>query len=405
MQKIEYNLTLCGIDPRGVRDAGIQGDHNKYALVFQPDAALWSDIWADVPQNHSVRYRIDATDGCGGFHASELLEPDETAHAVTYPLPSSITQAGGKAQLFLIVSEVDACNREVRILYSYPAILQFRSSTAGGEAEEVYKVQFSGALQEVRKALEAFKNVFPIDTDRIADKAVAMSKIADQAVSGAKIADHTIGGAKILAAAISGNHLVSKTVRTGELADKAVTTSILADRSVTAEKLADGLLPENPVTAPDALSAGELLIGGGGRAAAPSGYKVFDGAPYLQVTRENTGNLSIGLLPAHNPAKTYTFSLEARQVSGGEAHISPAVSTIDGKFLYHWTTGGGSLTADAVYHGGPYRHQRHGAHPRLSDPRGGRFSQHPPDRPGRCGRIRYGGLETKRHLQNRSAAA
>ena len=237
MRTIEYTLRLSGISPTDMQDGGVQGDHNKTAVVFKPDDALWGDLTTGIPANHSPRCRVDVTDGCGGFHASELLTPDKTSHTVSYAVPRDITQAGGVANLFLVLSEVDENNREVRTLYTYPARLRFAASSAGSTSEEAYKTQISGALAAVLKALEEFRGAFPVHTSRIADKAVTTAKLAERAVTEAKLADSAVTTAKIAGGAVTRDKLGQGAVGEDELADGAVTTPKIADWSITSDKL------------------------------------------------------------------------------------------------------------------------------------------------------------------------
>lgn len=197
MQTITYTLSLSGISPTDVQDGGVQGDHCKTALVFCPDEALWADISSDVPQNHNIRCRVDASDGVGGYHPSALLTPDPSTHAVTYPLERNITQAGGVAKLFLILSEVDENSREVRCLYSFPASLRFADSPAGGAVESIAEWEINGALDAVLKALAVLEDCLPVETENIADGSITTAKLADGAVAGNKIAERTIGGYQI----------------------------------------------------------------------------------------------------------------------------------------------------------------------------------------------------------------
>lgn len=268
MRTINYTVTKTGITPEDTQEGGVQGEHKATALVFAIEAALWNEITANVPDGHTICYRVDVSDGSGGFYASELLTPDSTSKTVTFPIPREITQAGGVAQFFLVVSDVDSSNHESRTLYSFPARVRFAASAGGTNAADSYYGEVSGALTALRKALETFTSAFPIGADKLADGAVNTAKLASQAVTGQKLAaaavgtrhmedgavtaeklangcvtegkigNAVIGGANIKQAAISGNHMVSKTVRTAELADGAVATSIIQNGAVTGDKIA-----------------------------------------------------------------------------------------------------------------------------------------------------------------------
>ena len=236
MRTIEYAVTLSGITPQDTQDGGIQGDHKVTSLVFRIETELWNAITANVPDGHSICYRVDVSDGSGGFYASELLTPDSTDKTITFPVPREITQAGGVAQLFLVISDVDQANHESRTLYSFPARIRFAASSSGTNAASFYYGEISGALIALLKALETFKNAFPIGTDQIADKAVTTPKLADGAVTTGKLAAEAVTAEKIPYKSISSERIKDLTIGPLQLAPDAVIEGKIADGAVTNPK-------------------------------------------------------------------------------------------------------------------------------------------------------------------------
>ncbi|HIZ84585.1 MAG TPA: hypothetical protein H9668_09245 [Firmicutes bacterium] len=260
MQTITYTLSLSGISPTDLQDGGVQGDHCKTALVFCPDEALWSDVSSDVSQNHNIRCRVDASDGAGGYHPSALLTPDPSTHAVTYPLERSVTQAGGVAKLFLILSEVDENSREVRCLYSFPASLRFADSPAGGAMESIAEWEINGALDAVLKALAVLEDSLPVETENIADEAVTAAKLADDAVTVDKISDGSIVTAKLADGAVTAEKIPFKSITSDRIKDLAITPLQIAPGAVIDSKLADGAVTGEKI-APGAVTGAKIAEG------------------------------------------------------------------------------------------------------------------------------------------------
>ena len=247
MRTITYTLTLTGIEPAdvqaggiqagGVQAGGVQGDHNMTALVFYVDQELWQDISDDIPLDHNIRCHVEVADGTGGAHASDLLElamppsgttvPDNTARMITYTIPKEITLAGGVAQFFLVISDVDNDSLSSRILYSFPARVRFGASVAGTTSADNYYGDVNGALDALLKALQEFRDAFPIGTEDIQDAAVTTAKLAAGAVTSNKLG----------AAAVTSEKIADGAVTHENLGQNAVGIENIQDNSVSGEKL------------------------------------------------------------------------------------------------------------------------------------------------------------------------
>lgn len=242
MKTIEYTLTLTGITPADVQSGGVQGDHNRTALVFYLDQELWQDINKDVPAGHNIRCHVEVADGTGGFHASDVLAaetppggtvvPDNTARMITYTIPSEITLAGGVAQFFLVISDVDNDSLSSRTLYSFPARVRFDASAAGTNSADNYYGDVNGALDALLKA-------FPVGTEKIKDNAVTTDKLATGAVTADKLGAAAVTSAKIATGAVTSDKLESGAVTEAKIADGAVTRNKLKPGYISSDYIND----------------------------------------------------------------------------------------------------------------------------------------------------------------------
>lgn len=245
MKTIEYTLSSSGINPADVQAGGVQGDHCATALLFQITQDLWQYIGANVPAGHNIRCHVETSDGTGGFHASDLLvmetkatgtvTPDTTVRTVTYIIPKEITLAGGVAQFFLVISDVDNDSLSSHILFSFPARVRFDASAAGTNSAENYYGDINGAL-------DVFLKAFPIGTDKIQDAAVTGDKIADGAVDTEHLANYAVTTDKLAPVSVTTTRLADGAVDSAKIADWAIITDTIADGAVTPEKLASGYI-------------------------------------------------------------------------------------------------------------------------------------------------------------------
>ncbi|MCI8359755.1 MAG: hypothetical protein HFE86_00270, partial [Clostridiales bacterium] len=240
MREIEYGVSRTGISPQDTQNGGVQGDHKVTALVFRIDDTLWSELTTSLPSGHTLCYRVEASDGSGGFYASELLTPDSTDKAVSFPIPQEVSRAGGVAQFSLVIADVDQESHESRTLYSFPAWIRFQASVSGTGAAQTYYGEVSGALAALLKALQTFENAFPIDTQQIANESVTAEKLAYKSVAGERIKDLAIGPLQLAPGAVTGEKIAGNTIDYTKLQSNAVTFEKLASGAVRTEKIIDG---------------------------------------------------------------------------------------------------------------------------------------------------------------------
>lgn len=386
MRLIHYTIDLTGITPGGLQDGGVQGEDLAAALVFTPTEALEEDISGNLPQGHSIRYRVDTTDGCGGFHASAFLTPDTATGAITYPLPLEITLAGGTASCYLVVSELDQELVEVRTLYSFPARIAFAASPAGSDPQAAYEHKLGGALAAALDAAERtetlYEESFPVTTPNIADGAVTSTKIAADAVTADKIPMKSITSERIKDLAITPLQLAPGAVIDSKIADGAVTTSKLAPGAVTKEKIAGGSidytkLQNNAVTAdklagdavttpkladgavtadklaadviPAFLPDNKLLTGAGGRCLKAVAYDIIDAESLCYRITTGDSTITLYVTDANPSQKTYTLSMAVRLASGNPTGwISPSITTSAGNRT-QWDGGVSRITPSAEW--------------------------------------------------------
>lgn len=315
MKTIEYTLTLTGIDPADVQAGGVQGDHCATALLFCISQELWQDINKDVPSGHNIRCHVETADGTGGAHASDLLElatppsgttvPDNTARMITYTIPKEITLAGGVAQFFLVISDVDNESLSSRTLYSFPARVRFDASVAGTTSADNYYGDVNGALDALLKALQEFRDTFPIGTEDIQDSAVTTAKLADSAVTTAKLGTGTVTADKLGTAAVTSAKIATGAVTSDKLESGAVTEAKIADGAVTRDKLGQDIF-WNYVTADFNTLTGYGLYVVRANGNAPTS----DASTYALIVISDGNTVQIAIPNSSNP-RLYMRSLAA----------------------------------------------------------------------------------------------
>ena len=131
IRTIKYNVAAGSISPATQQFGGIQGEHNATKLLFSLDSALFSEL-QKLKETSRVVYRFDGYDSTGGIISTDavLLEADE----LEYSLEHRITKVGGTAQVYLVITQIKDDTTEMD-LYSFPAILIFKSRPDGIESE------------------------------------------------------------------------------------------------------------------------------------------------------------------------------------------------------------------------------------------------------------------------------
>ena len=150
LRTIEYTVGKDSISPKAEQSAGLRGENLVTDVVFRVDEDLLADVGA--LEGETV-FRVQTTDGAGGYHSSEFLILDNQNGTVTFPITEDISNAGGVAFLHLIVSKLISEKTE-QILYSFPARLKFEDTFGGTASEKEYLENIGSALARSIKAEE-----------------------------------------------------------------------------------------------------------------------------------------------------------------------------------------------------------------------------------------------------------
>lgn len=144
-REITFICTDSDISPRTLQYGGLQGEDNATELKFDV-----SDLDLTVESGHSVAYRMDCTDGTGGFYSENLTLQTGSSNKkyVLFSIPYIVTRPGGVAKLHLVISDLDSDNVEAAILYSKAAKLYFDATGEGSTARNRYKRELSGLMEE-----------------------------------------------------------------------------------------------------------------------------------------------------------------------------------------------------------------------------------------------------------------
>ena len=112
---IDFTVSRDGITPAEPQTAGVTGDHRAAVLRFA------------VPYE-GYRYRIEITDGGGGYDTTDLLSAENGT--VTYAIPVAWT-APGLASLRLVGVDTDENGEELVRFHSAPAFVWFEDRESG----------------------------------------------------------------------------------------------------------------------------------------------------------------------------------------------------------------------------------------------------------------------------------
>lgn len=182
IRTIQYTVTKDEITPKTEQQAGLQGETNVTDVVFTVSNDLYTAITA---LSGTTLYRIQATDGAGGFHSSKLLTLNDANHTVTFSITDELSNAGGICYLHLIISKMQS-NTE-HILYSFPARLRFENTSTGSPSESSYRQDISGALFKAKQASDAAIEAQTI-SETAKEEAVKAKDAAETAMNTAEYA-------------------------------------------------------------------------------------------------------------------------------------------------------------------------------------------------------------------------
>ena len=176
---ILFTVDGDNISPRTEQKAGVQGNHNITEVRFNVEETLVSGALGDPPTS---RIRMQFIDGAGGFYSTGFLDvmseilPDESAqYYVTCPIPNNVTNAGGLAYVYLVVTEIDYGDGkalENQVYISPPGKLLYTHSGVGSPSEYAYKVGITNALVNAE--------IFAGQAERYANKSLGYSNTSGE---------------------------------------------------------------------------------------------------------------------------------------------------------------------------------------------------------------------------------
>ncbi|HJD22838.1 MAG TPA: hypothetical protein H9694_01700 [Firmicutes bacterium] len=106
------------VSPCTPQDAGVQGDHQATAVVFELDPSLVSADYC---------YRWEFVDGNGQMDTMETFTLTSEQSQASVALPRAWTMAGGIAEIRLVISQLDPEGEEQLTLYTLAGKLRFDS--------------------------------------------------------------------------------------------------------------------------------------------------------------------------------------------------------------------------------------------------------------------------------------
>ena len=128
VRKIEFTVSLDGIQPAVKQFAGVQGDHKATEIVFNIAPELYQSLTAQATNGAKLIYRFDGYDGEGGFKSSDTAELTESQ--LSYELEEWLTRFGGIVRAVLVISLLKDDLTQME-LYSFPALLQLKNRSDG----------------------------------------------------------------------------------------------------------------------------------------------------------------------------------------------------------------------------------------------------------------------------------
>ena len=154
VRTLNYTLSAGDILPSMVQAGGMQFEHNATVVNFTIPAELYASISA-AENGETLLFRVDVSDGEGGYHPSESITPveDEGDYVLSYSIPYEIASVGGLCRLTVVASKVGTDNKEQMIFCSAPALIEFEQVARGTPNTEQFMGELSGILQEAKDCM------------------------------------------------------------------------------------------------------------------------------------------------------------------------------------------------------------------------------------------------------------
>lgn len=138
IRTVSFYLSRAGITPSTKQKAGVQGDHNVTAVLFNIDSQLSNAILTEA-DGKKVFYRVEGINSAGGKSVTEPAEiklVSEANNMVTYKLERWLTQYGGTVSIQLIISVLDVDSTEPYIdMYCFPIALELQDTPSGVDVD------------------------------------------------------------------------------------------------------------------------------------------------------------------------------------------------------------------------------------------------------------------------------
>ncbi len=180
VRELHYLVDINDISPKAEQNGGLQGDHNVTKIIYTLEENLLSVI--SQIEDGDIKYRIQVTDGAGGFYSTDLLVLSE--NQISFDIPDTITAAGGVSYFYLIISKIITNENETisdNILYSFPAKIRFsNTSTSGTTSEADYAKDISSALTSAKAAAQSAKNSESVITESLQEAKTTLSDLSNQ---------------------------------------------------------------------------------------------------------------------------------------------------------------------------------------------------------------------------------
>lgn len=190
IRTIEYTVFENGVSPQSEILAGVQNEHLATAVNFIFDNTFKEKL----SKLGELNYRFELYDGAGGMHTSvpQKLDLQSTA-TLNKELKQSETAAGGKLQLYLVISKGE--DESELILYSFPAYLALSPLPHGTQATDKVASDLTLLIKEV----ELQGKIAQMAADGVQGVTKAAEEAAEEAIIAANETRNVKNGILLLA--------------------------------------------------------------------------------------------------------------------------------------------------------------------------------------------------------------
>ena len=144
IRTVTFKANASGITPNVPQFAGIEGEHKATRIVFELDPVL---------VNTSYKYRIEFSDGNGGFDTTEFIQASE--NTVSTLVPNLWTHAGGTGEARLSAVILDDEQNEEQVVYTVKGRLYFQNGMDGDPISVPDEGGLSGLVERANESIDA----------------------------------------------------------------------------------------------------------------------------------------------------------------------------------------------------------------------------------------------------------